>query len=314
MHFKNLDLNLLVALDALLTERNTTEAGRRIHLTQSAMSGALARLRDYFGDELLVQVGRKMVPTPLAETLAEPVREILLKVKSTLALQPSFDPATARRRFSLMMSDYVATVLMNDALQIAQRIAPHVQFEIISNDIADPFDTLERADIDFLLMPPKYLPKGHPSELLFEDPYACIVWSENREVGATISRERYLELGHVGVQFGRRRAPAIDEYFLDQLGVHRRIEVVAMNFNHVPQSVVGTQRIATVQRRLAQFYARYLPLRLLEPPFEIPPLGEAMQWPTCFDADPGSVWVRQLLRQAAAASRSGADHDAGRSG
>src|SRR5215472_18123748 len=116
MHFRQLDLNLLVALDALLMERNITEAGRRLHVTQSAMSGSLGRLREYFGDELLVQIGRKMVPTPLAETLAEPVREILLKVKATVDARPGFDPATSTRRFSLMMSDYVSTVLMNEVV------------------------------------------------------------------------------------------------------------------------------------------------------------------------------------------------------
>src|SRR5215468_4155230 len=112
MHFHQLDLNLLVALDALLVERNITEAGKRVHLTQSAMSGALARLRQYFGDELLVQVGRKMVPTPLGESLIEPVREILIKVKTTIETRPGFDPAASTRRFSLMMSDFCATVLM----------------------------------------------------------------------------------------------------------------------------------------------------------------------------------------------------------
>jgi len=116
MHYRHLDLNLLVALDALLTERNITEAGKRVFLTQSAMSGALARLREYFGDELLVQMGRRMVPTPLAETLAPQVREILLKIKATVETKPGFDPATSTRKFSLMMSDYCSTVLMTEVL------------------------------------------------------------------------------------------------------------------------------------------------------------------------------------------------------
>src|SRR6202047_3490633 len=101
MHFRQLDLNLLVALDALLTERNITEAGRRVHLTQSAMSGALSRLREYFDDELLVQVGRKMVPTPLANDLSEPVLEILQRIKSTIDTKSDFDPTRTTRRFSL---------------------------------------------------------------------------------------------------------------------------------------------------------------------------------------------------------------------
>ncbi len=134
MHFEQLDLNLLVALDALLTERSITAAGVRVHLTQSAMSGALSRLREFFNDELLTQVGRKMVPTPLGESLAEPVRQILLQVRATINTKPGFDPATSARHFSVMMSDYVDTVLMSEVLRRAEAVAPRVRFNLVSND------------------------------------------------------------------------------------------------------------------------------------------------------------------------------------
>jgi DNA-binding transcriptional LysR family regulator len=298
MHFQQLDLNLLVALDALLVERNITEAGKRIHLTQSAMSGALSRLREYFGDELLVQVGRKMVPTPLAENLSGPVREILLRVKETLATTPAFVPSTSTRQFSLMMSDYVSTVLMPEVLRRAEAAAPGVRFEIISNDTISPLEALERADVDFLIMPPQYLSTAHPSELLFQDDYACVVWSGNTQVSDTLPMLQFLELGHVVMRFGRRNL-GIDDYFLSQRGVKRRIEVIAMNFNALLQCLVGTRRVATVQRRMAEFYAKHLPLRMLPPPFEIPPMQESMQWHSCFAQDPGSIWLRSLFRSAA---------------
>jgi len=299
MHFHQLDLNLLVALDALLVERNITEAGKRVHLTQSAMSGALSRLREYFGDELLVQVGRKMLPTPLAENLSGPVRDILLKVKETLATSPAFDPSISTRQFSLMMSDYVSTVLMPEVLRRAEAVAPGVRFELISNDSANPFEVLDRADVDFLIMPSPYLSTSHPSELLFQDDYACLVWSGNTQVSDTLPKDQFLQLGHVLLRFGRRTL-GIDDYFLSQLGVKRRIEVIAMNFNSLPQCLVGTRRIATVQRRLAEFYAAHLPLRMVPLPFDIPPLQESMQWHSCFAQDPGSIWLRGLLRSAAA--------------
>src|SRR6185437_4599317 len=157
MHFRNLDLNLLVALDALLLERNITLAGKRVHLSQSAMSGALSRLREYFGDELLTQIGRKMIPTPLGESLAVPVKKVLLEIRATVAAQPTFDPGTANRTFRLMMSDYVSTVLMSTALPVIERLAPHVNIEILSNDVASPFDELDHAEIDLLIMPQPYL-------------------------------------------------------------------------------------------------------------------------------------------------------------
>jgi len=301
VHFRQLDLNLLVALDALLTERSITEAGRRLHVTQSAMSGSLARLREYFEDELLVQIGRKMVPTPLAESLAEPVREILLKIKATVETQPGFDPATSTRRFSLMMSDYVSTVLMNEVLQHIARTAPHISFEIVSNDINNPGDAMERGDIDLLIMPQEHLSKAHPYETLFVDGYACIVWNGNSAVKDEISQQEYLQHSHVCVQLSRGRAPVLDEWFLSRLGVNRRIEVITMNFNALPQYIVGTHRIGTIHRRLAKYYCRYLPLRVVPCPYEIPPIVEAMQWHKYFDRDPGLAWLRGILKEVSTA-------------
>lgn len=299
MHFNQLDLNLLVALDALLTERSITEAGRRTHVSQSAMSGSLARLREYFEDELLVQIGRKMVPTALGDTLAEPVREILLKIKATVDTKPGFDPASSTRRFSLMMSDYVSTVLMNEVVQHAESLAPHVSFEIVSNDMVNPGDALERGDIDLLIMPQDFLSKNHPEEVLFSDDYACIVWEGNSVVGESLSREDYLRLGHVSMQFGRGRIPLIDEWFLSRLGVNRRVEVLTMSFSSLPQYIVGTHRIGTTHRRMARHYSRYLPLRVVPCPYEMPSLVEAMQWHKYFSSDPGITWLRGVLKKVA---------------
>lgn len=305
MHFEQLDLNLLVALDALLTERSITAAGVRVHLTQSAMSGALSRLREFFNDELLTQVGRKMVPTPLGESLAEPVRQILLQVRATINTKPVFDPATSTRHFSVMMSDYVDTVLMSELLRRAEVVAPHVRFNLVSNDVGNPTEFLERADVDLLVMPRDYLSDKHPREDLYTDGYACLVWNENPLVGDSLTPEQYLGLGHVVLQFGRGRIPVQDEWFLTKLGVTRRIEVLAMNFNSVPQHIVGTKRIATIHRRLAEYYARYLPLRILAPPYELPQLTEAVQWHSLFTEDAGNRWLRALLKQAASDVRDG---------
>jgi LysR family transcriptional regulator, nod-box dependent transcriptional activator len=306
MHFEQLDLNLLVALDALLTERSITAAGVRVHLTQSAMSGALSRLREFFNDELLTQVGRKMVPTPLGESLAEPVRQVLLQVKATINAKPRFDPATSTRHFSVMMSDYVDTVLMSEVLRRAETTAPRVRFNLLSNDVlGNPTEFLERADVDLLVMPREYLSDKHPREDLYTDGYACVVWNENPLVGDTLTQEQYVGLGHVVLQFGRGRIPVQDEWFLTKLGVTRRIEVLAMNFNSVPQHIVGTKRIATIHRRLAEYYARYLPLRILTPPYELPQLTEAVQWHSLFTEDAGNRWLRTLLKQAASDVRDG---------
>jgi len=105
MRYQRIDLNLLAALDALLAERNVTRAAERMHMTQSAMSGVLSRLRDYFEDPLLVPVGRSMQLTPRAESLIQPVRDIILQVDATLGVKPDFKPAEARRHFTAIASD-----------------------------------------------------------------------------------------------------------------------------------------------------------------------------------------------------------------
>ena len=203
-----------------------------------------------------------------------------------------------------MMSDYVATVLMSEVLRQAEALAPRVRFNVMSNDVSGPTDFLERADIDLLIMPREYLSGKHPHEDLFTDDYACIVWDQNRLVGESLTQEQYLDMGHVVLQFGRGRIPMQDEWFLTRQGVTRRIEVLAMNFNSLPQHVVGSQRIATTHRRLAEYYARYLPLRILAPPYELPSLTEAVQWHGLFNEDPGNRWLRALIQQVAAETAS----------
>jgi len=301
VHFRNLDLNLLVALDTLLRERNITLAGKRLHLTQSAMSGALSRLREYFGDELLVQVGRRMVPTALGESLAEPVRNALLNIQATIATKTVFDPATSKRHFKLMMSDYAATVLMSLALPRIEALAPRVRVDVLSNDVDSPSEDLERGTVDFLIMPERYLPKEHPNERLFEDEFVGVAWKDNPRIPADggLPLETYLALGHVVVQFGTARGVMFDEWVVEGLGLDRRVEVVVMNFTAVFPSVVGSQRIATVHRRHAQFYAQYLPIRLFDLPLETPRLAEAVQWHRHFDADAAVLWMRRALHQAA---------------
>jgi len=302
MDFGGLDLNLLVALDALCAEKSVSRAGERLHLSQSATSGALARLREAFHDPLLVQVGRKMALTPLAEGLVEPVREFLLHAETILNSTPAFNPATSTRKFRLMMSDYVQSVLMTEALPRLQNLAPGVTLDLLWT-VEGFSEPLERGEIDLAVTPARYLSAAHPSEPLFDDEFACVAWSGNNRIKTRLSLETYLSLGHVVVRFGRvQQAATVDEWFVEHFGHRRRIEVVTTTFNLVPQLLIGTSRIATLHRRLARFYQQYLPLKLVAPPLEIPRLEESMQWHRSRDRDPGIVWLRSVLKASIAAS------------
>jgi DNA-binding transcriptional LysR family regulator len=291
------DLNLLVALDALVTERNVTRAGNRLNLSQSAMSGALARLRHHFRDELLVPVGRQMVLTPLAEGLVAPVRDILLQVRGTLGSKPRFEPATATRHLSLAVSDYVTEILMADVLRTARCEAPHITFELRPVGRRAGED-LESGELDFLIAPDGYVLSSQPTEVLFEDTYTCVVWAGSKTIGKTLTLEQYLDLGHVVVNVAGSEPPSnYDEQFLRRSNFKRRVEVSVPTFSLAPQLVVGTDRIATITTRLAARCAEILPLRLLPLPIAMPPMVEMLQWHKVHEYDPAHDWFRGLLKK-----------------
>ncbi|MBP7566809.1 MAG: LysR family transcriptional regulator, partial [Burkholderiaceae bacterium] len=213
MRLNRLDLNLLVALDALLTEKNITRAGHKLSLSQSATSGVLARLRDYFGDPLLMQVGRTMRLTPKAEELQKPVRDVLLTIQSTIAVQPGFDPATSERHFRVTASDYPISVVLAEAARRMGQEAPGVTLEIIM-PWDDVQDGIERGEVDMLIMPRQFLAAGHPSEALYAEGYSCVVWAGNTQVGESLTLEQYMSLSHVTTGFGNNRQPSLEEWFL----------------------------------------------------------------------------------------------------
>lgn len=294
------DLNLLVVLDALLEERNVTRAAERLHIGQSAASGALARLRDYFGDELLLPVGRKLELTPLAQGLVEPVRDTLLRARAAIARKPGFDPATEQRRFTVCASDYVTTVMLAAAVRQVAVLAPGLALDIRSPG-PDWQDRFERGGIDLLVMPEQYTSTlQHPQARLFADTQVCMVWQQHSRVGQTLDMATYLELGHVAVRFGDERSVAFEEWFLPRYGRQRRVESSVDNFATLPQLVIGTQRVATLHRRLAVHFVQHLPLRLVAAPFEMPALEEVLAWPRHLEHDPAHAWLRQSLLGCAA--------------
>src|SRR6187399_1576461 len=215
MHLDGLDLNLLVVLDALFSEKSVTRTGERIHLSQSATSGALSRLREYFKDDLLVPVGRNMVLTPLAEELARPLRSLLQQAEIVIRRKPAFLPELSERRFRIVMSDYVAIVIMARALPEIQRQAPGITLQILPLRMG----ALEHGDVDLVILPEQILAKEHPSELLFEDEFVCIACAKNKLIKRSLSVPDYLRLSHVVVRFGEQQeVPSLEETYMGQLG------------------------------------------------------------------------------------------------
>lgn len=292
MKFKGLDLNLLVALDMLLTERSVTQASERLHLTQSAVSSSLARLRESFSNELLVQSGKKMILTPFAEILHRQVRDILTTIEAAMHSNPAFRPEESQRHFRIATSDFVTDTLLTKVHKFISHTAPDVRLYIeqLSNEA---FDLLRRGDIDLIIAPDYYLQANSLLVPLFSDPWVCIAWEENKSIGKTIDLEQYQQMDHVILE--PRNRVAFDQIFMERENIFRKVKAAAPLFSSLVRLVVGTNRIATVPSRAIATCALGLPLKVAQPVFGIPPLKEAMQWHQSRNHDLAFTWLREVI-------------------
>lgn len=301
MRFKGFDLNLLVALDQLLTERSVSRAAEKLYRNQSTVSGVLARLREHFDDDLLVQVGREMVPTARGMELASAVRDFLRQVDATILTAPDFDPASSERTIRIFASDYLMIAGLADAIRVITRQAPNLRFEVLQpaqfqSHRNAPANLLETGEIDLLTMPQAYVSPAHPQLPLFTETFCCLLCRNNSAVGERIELEDFLQMQHVTVSFGPHSAPSYEEWFSREFGENaRRIDIVAGSFSTMPFLINGTNRIALAHRRLAEAFTRILPLRIVEAPFAIPPLTEAIQWHQYGATDRALMWVRDRI-------------------
>jgi len=296
MRFLGLDLNLLVALDALLAEQNVSAAADRIHLSQSAMSGALNRLREYFGDELLVPMGRRMALTPRAEQLVDPVRNALMHIRANITLRPEFDPSTCDRRFLVVASDYAAVVGLSNGFSRIGALAPGMGFALLPIG-GSGIERLERGEIDIFIAPEQFISADHPSHPLFSDEHVVIASADNPRLDRGLDEEAYFTLGHVVSHFPSLR-PSFEDPLARPGQRARRIEIIAPSFTLVPHFVVSSHRIAMVQRRLAELYARILPLKVFDLPFPAPSMRQRIQWHRLNENDAATLWVRDRLTEA----------------
>ncbi|MCC0081438.1 MAG: LysR family transcriptional regulator [Rhodobacter sp.] len=293
MRFKRLDLNLLAALDVLLTERNVSRAARKLFLSQSATSGALARLREYFDDDLLVPSGRQLVLTPRARALQPRVRAVLMQIDGTIIQPPEFDPATVRRTVRIQASDYVVLTQLAPAIQVIGQQAPGLTV-VLESPQQNAREALDRAEVDLAVLPRRVLAPDHPHVPYFTDDHVVLACARNRDLGPSLTRADYVAARHVTMQFDAGLAP-IETSLLQAMGIDRHLAAVSNSFAAVPFLVAGTRHLATLPRRLAQLFATMAPLRILPLPFDLPLLDESLQWHTHAADDACLAWVRAQI-------------------
>ena len=301
MNLRNVDLNLLVVLDALLSERNVSRAGRRMGLSQSAMSAALARLREVFGDPLLVRVGRELALTRNAEELIVPVRETLARIEQTLQQRSVFNPKTDTRTFSISASDYACLVLLTHLVRAAAVEAPNVTLHLLPRS-REAARVLQSGQADLVVEPSElFADTKLPSSPLLADRWLCAVDVKNRHIKwNTISRKVFQELPHIVYGIGIDRQLNLADQHLTRMGIQRRIDVTVESFLLVPFLIQGTDLVSLVLERAAKRLAQTTHIRTLEPPFELPDIHETMYWHPRHATDSGHRWLRERLQSIAA--------------
>ncbi|HVH99597.1 MAG TPA: LysR family transcriptional regulator [Enhygromyxa sp.] len=296
MHLAAIDLNLLVTLDVLLAEESVTAAARRLRLTQSAVSRSLAKLRELFDDELFVRTGAGMRPTRRALELAAPLRRTLGELGALLEPRERFDPATAQRTFQIASLDYTQlTLLAPWSARLPER-APGINLAVRQLSVQSKRD-LEAGTLDVYVSPRVRTAAGVVWTHLHDEDYTCVVWEGH--ASKRLSLSRYAQLEHILVAPGERPGGIVDRVLAEQ-GVTRRVSVQVPTFLIVPYLLIDTQRVVTLPRTIAQYFVEHHPLRLLEPPIELPHNSMYLGWHELHRDDPGHAWLRTQLTQMAA--------------
>jgi len=299
MNLRQFDLNLLLALDALLREKNVTRAAERLFMSQPAMSGMLARLRQAFDDELLVRVGRNLELTEFAAGIADRVHQCVLELEDLMSSKPSFSPATERRSFSIAASDYAVLLMFGPLMQRLAETGPDISLHFVRLDV-EAGERIAAGEIDFGILPEE-LELPLPSVPLFNDNWVCAVWTGHPTIGDRLTLEEYLRQPRLSFNISDPGHLSMADEYLSRHGHTHRIAASTASFAAAPFLLRGTPMLAMMPKRLGERMREAAELRLLEPPFEVPALCEKLAWNPRFTSSPAHVWMREQLLEVARA-------------
>lgn len=297
MDIRNVDLNLLVALDALLAERSVSRAALRLHLSQPATSALLARLRELFGDPLLLRSARGMLPTARALELLGPVKQVLDEIDAIVRPRSAFDPARAQHTFTLSASDYVEYALLPTLVDYLERKAPGVRLAVRPLDLETVAKQMENGEVDLCITGLQNAPAGLHQRPLYAERMVCVVRRRHAGVGVRLTLEKFCSLEHIQVSVrGSGFSARIDDA-LAKLGRKRHARLAVPHFLLVPEIVARSDMISTLPERLARGYANKL--RILELPLDIESFTVGQIWHERNQREPAQLWLRDVLLELA---------------
>jgi DNA-binding transcriptional LysR family regulator len=293
----NVDLNLLVAFDAILKERNITLAAQRIGLSQPAMSSALGRLRRTFDDALFVRTGRGMQPTPYAELLAPPIQRACELIAGSLTIGAAFQPATATRTFSFSMTDIGEAVFLPRLIDALAHQAPKVKVRVLRIPARGAQEAMAAGEVDIAIGLFPDLKAGFFQQRLYRDEFVCVLRADHPRASAPLTARAFAEMRHAAIEsFGTGHEAAVERAFARQR-LHRRIGLTIPHFMALPAIVAHTDLIVTVPRRLARAFAAFPNIALVETPIRIPSFDIRQHWHKRYHHDDANKWMRRLIAE-----------------
>tara|TARA_Y100001934_G_scaffold270205_1_gene354758 strand:+ start:57 stop:965 length:909 start_codon:yes stop_codon:yes gene_type:complete len=301
MRLNGFDLNQLVCLEALLIERNVSRAAERVHLSQSAMSWTLAKLREHFQDPLLVRSGRNLVVTPFARDLLGPVTELLTGAHALTTRAPAQTSETVDRELRIVASDYVMSACLSDAIRRAMQEMPNLRFDVLPLT-SGAGQALSAGEIDLLCAGQAFEVDQPPNELLFDDVFVCLACAEHGPT-TPFDAAAYMSRRHVVVRYFENRMTFEDETMLWREGLKRSHQIAVWSYALVPQLICGTPLIATIRSRIAERMAAQWPVKVLPFPYEQTPVRALGYWHASRDEDPVLKRFLEIVRDVAATDK-----------
>lgn len=308
MELSRINVNLLVALDHLLTHQSVQLAAEKQYVTASAMSHSLRTLRGIFGDKLLTRTQGGMVRTPLAEQLMGPLHRALRNLEHAVTSVAEFDPSQSERGFVIAAPDFISTLVLPPVLKILESQAPKLDIEVrpIARAGALRFNELSLladGEIDLLLAAVLTGDLAQPmpeirGANLYPEEFVCVVRKNHPGVGETLDLQTYATLPHLLITITDDRSPTWIDRVLGEHGLRRRIAMRTRYFMSAPLLVAESDLLLTCPRTLANYFCKLADLQIFEPPLDCPKYFEQIAWHSRFDSDPASLWLRSTIKDA----------------
>lgn len=294
----NIDLNLMVILDMIYREQSLTMAGKKLFMSQSAVSHALSKLRDHFEDRLFIRKGNIMEPTPLCNSLHHNISPCLKSILEALDDRGDFNPETSKRTFCLGLSDYLCRLLLPEILQELEEQAPGVSIRIVQTTYEQRATMLKNGKLDIFLGCSRDYGAGVQHEKLFEDREVCIVRQDHPVKGKVMTEEELAASEFAALSLSESGLGFLED-FLYRKGVQRKIKVVVQQETIIPSLVENSNLVGTLAERLAQMHIKNNKLRIVQLPLQDTMFEVFQHWHSLNEKDPAHRWLRSIIKKTA---------------